>query len=289
MSEENVRVDCWTPERVHKAFQAALQQPSVYSAMLPFFESVYMLQEASVASARPEPMRVDAQAAPPRLKSSQLTVDWPNALHLLGSLCQQAHQANPELETAARVIAPRLAEPGTTFKHALFPLIEDRPEAFASAAGELGVKGDILAFFLFNSVWPSIARHARKIAAGLNPDPDQGACPICGAPPFLSLLDDEGRRGLVCSFCRHQWHAKRIFCPFCGESDNRALSYFFAEEEKAYRVHTCQSCLKYIKNVDTRELKRLCYPPLEAVLTAHLDLSAQQLGFKSVTPVWLAL
>ncbi len=288
-------MDSWTPERVHKAFQAVLQRESVYSGMLPFFESVYMLQEASVAAARPEPLPAVIDAAIDRERSllapSQFTIDWSNALQLLGRLCEQAPQSNAEMAAGASSIAGRLDAPETNFQLAFSYLIEGRSEDFSGAAAELEAGPDVLGFLLFNSAWPSIAHHSRALAAKyVQPDSwDKGTCPICNSAPFISLLDETGRRELVCAFCRHQWHAKRIFCPFCGEEDSRALSYFFSEDEKAYRVHTCQSCLKYLKNVDTRELNRLSYPPLEAILTTHLDLTAQQLGFKSMTPVWLSL
>jgi FdhE protein len=283
----------WTPEGVHRAFQAVAQTESAYAAVLPFFESVYMLQEAAVASARPAPLAavmapVDDQ---PLVTPVQFTIDWSNSLSLLGSLCEQARHASPELIQAADLLVAKLPQPGDFFESSLALLVENRAEDFAAAAADLGTSPDILAFLLFNSAWPSIAHHARGLASQ-NPGRsawNKGHCPICGASPFIALLDEEGRRELVCSVCRHQWHTKRILCPFCENGDSRTLNYFFAEEEKAYRVHTCQVCLTYIKSVDARELNRRGYPPLEAILTTHLDLKAQQLGFKNMAPAWVTI
>ena len=59
------------------------------------------------------------------------------------------------------------------------------------------------------------------------------------------------------------------------------LGYFFSEEENEYRVYTCDNCKKYIKTIDTVKIDRFIYPPLEQVVTLHLDMQANQKGFES--------
>jgi FdhE protein len=156
---------------------------------------------------------------------------------------------------------------------------------------DLNVDAEVLKFLLYHTLWPSMARNVSALAALA---PGQGAwnkgyCPMCGSLPMLALLGMEGERSLVCGFCRHAWPVPRIFCPFCESRDARSMEYFFSDSEKHYRVYTCQHCRSYCKTVDLRAMARPCYPPLEAVLTAHLDLQAQQMGFRNAAPSWLAL
>ena len=106
-----------------------------------------------------------------------------------------------------------------------------------------------------------------------------GTCPVCGSAPILSLLEDEGRRKLVCSFCWYLWPAKRVQCPYCDGSGSDDMHYFYSEAEKDTRVDLCDICQKYIKTIDTRKTARLIYPPLEHISTMHLDIKAQEMGF----------
>jgi FdhE protein len=98
--------------------------------------------------------------------------------------------------------------------------------------------------------------------------------------PILSILESDGVRSLICGFCWYAWSVKRGFCPFCENQENKQLHYFFSEEEEEYRVYLCDNCNKYIKTIDTRKAARMIYPPLEQVLTLHLDFKAQEEGFE---------
>jgi len=149
----------------------------------------------------------------------------------------------------------------------------------------LSMDVSILLFFLYHSTWPSIARQAALITDRfeIETDWDQGYCPVCGSSPGLAFLAENGGRVLVCEFCRHQWPFKRILCPSCGNDDSNSINYFFNEGEPTYRVYTCDACKKYIKTVDTRRLSRPFYSPLEGIVTTHLDMKAQEMGYQSVT------
>lgn len=288
----------WKPENMHRTIQIIAQAKPAYSAMLPFFESVFALQEATAAAAQPSPVHIEdrllaakQKGGLPLLERSQMPVDWAATRQLLGTICQAAGQANLHLAAAAESIAKFLDQPGDVLEHSFLALLTQDHPGLAQSADQMGVSSAMLPFFLYNSLWPSIAAHACGLKEKL---PKQeagtdGCCPLCGEKPFISLLGEEGQRLLVCSFCRHQWPVKRIFCPFCGSTDSFVLSYFFSEEEKEYRVHTCQGCRKYIKTVDTRQLERACYPPLETIVTAHLDVKAQSLGFENPVPPWWVL
>ncbi len=66
-----------------------------------------------------------------------------------------------------------------------------------------------------------------------------------------------------------------------------ALPATAALEEQEYRVELCESCRTYLKQVDSRAAGRPLYPPLEHVVTLHLDLAIQKKGYRpsSIVPL----
>ncbi len=135
---------------------------------------------------------------------------------------------------------------------------------------------DILNFIVHSSLKPSLEEHALKLSSFLNKDYINGCCPICDNFSELSLLEEDGKRSLICSFCNYKWTSQRLFCPFCKNKDNKTLFYSYSEQDKAYRIDYCKKCKKYIKTVDVRKLNHFLYPPLEMIATLHLDLIAQK-------------
>jgi FdhE protein len=73
----------------------------------------------------------------------------------------------------------------------------------------------------------------------------------------------------------------RALCPFCSSRDPQTLSYIYSEDERDYRLDICSGCRKYVKTVDTRNLARGCYPPLEQIASLHLDIKAAEAGFEA--------
>ena len=72
---------------------------------------------------------------------------------------------------------------------------------------------------------------------------------------------------------------RRVFCPFCENTDAKSLDYFFSEAEPDYRVDLCRRCKKYITTLDLRQVQRPVHLPLEQVATLHLDVKAADEGF----------
>ncbi len=102
--------------------------------------------------------------------------------------------------------------------------------------------------------------------------------------PYLALLKGEGgKRYLLCSYCGYEWRIDRLFCPFCGNKDQRSLQYFFGEGKESYRIDTCDQCKQYIKTIDLREMQ-LIDPGLEDLATLHLDLIASKKKYKRPVP-----
>lgn len=122
----------------------------------------------------------------------------------------------------------------------------------------------------------SLARHA---------DLDQvtrGTCPVCGDLPIMGYLrPEDGLRVLECSRCGTRWGFPRMICPFCMSSDQEKVRYIYAEEDPGRRVYLCDSCGKYIKVTAsfTGKEEELVIP-LEDLATVHLDLAAEEKGYR---------
>ena len=81
----------------------------------------------------------------------------------------------------------------------------------------------------------------------------QRECPRCGSAPFLGVLrpeGDGGKRWLLCSFCLQEWDFRRIYCPACGEEDEKKLPVYVAEQFPHIRVECCDTCNTYIRTID---------------------------------------
>jgi len=108
----------------------------------------------------------------------------------------------------------------------------------------------------------------------------KGFCPVCGSLPSLLLLEGEGERKAYCSWCGSKWKLHRLQCPYCDNRYHESLGYLYAESEPQYRAHYCRLCKNYFKQIDIREQLDSPYLPLEEWTTLHLDLLAQQAGWK---------
>ena len=277
-----------TPDQVKKALEAVKKGKPVYAEILDFYTGVFNAQEDCKSRIDLEPLQLseELQTAKtrgklPLIEIDEFIYDANESANLFLTLCHLAREANPKLSAAAGVLLNAVE---TTVKpEKLFSgLLNGNEALFENTANELEIEKPVLGFFTYNSLKPSLCACADQLAVYLNQNEPwlQGYCPICGNAPILSILEDEGRRKLVCSFCWHLWSAKRVHCPYCDSSQHKDLHYFYSEEEKDTRVDLCDNCKKYIKTLDTRKLERLTYPPLEQISTIHLDIKAQEMGFK---------
>jgi len=275
-------------KEIHQSFQHAAHSQPAYKEMLPFFENLFEMQEAAVDDAHPDvPGQATAMSklrkrtTTPILERRKISIDMPAAQRLFKVLCEAAQTASPKLAHAASVLSACLQSRQDIIKRGFECIGSSDQAALQTLSEDLGIDKDILIFFLYHSIWPSVARHVQSFSNEqlVRMEWQEGFCPICGSTPNLAYLADNGKRFLVCGFCRYQWAFNRIKCPYCANEHAETMGYFFNEEEKAYRVHFCDSCHQYIKTVDTRLLARDFYPPLEDLMTIHLDLQAEQRGY----------
>ncbi len=280
------------PEDIKRAAAELKEQRPAYIKMLEFYQAVFVAQEESKKNIDIAPIQISDELLEiksgrdlPLIDPAGFMIDTEAAGKLCLAICDIAKTANPHLAQSAQKLLDAINR-GIDLTSAFTHLLQANHAQIDRTAKQLDIEYNVLIFFLYNSINPCLRLGAEQLSVYLErQDPwQQGYCPICGSPPVLSVLEDEGQRFLICSFCWHTWSAKRGLCPFCDQHDKTSIGYFFSEEEKEYRVYTCDTCKKYTKTIDTVKADRLIYPPLEQLVTLHLDMQASQKGYQSGLP-----
>ncbi|GAB4414567.1 MAG: formate dehydrogenase accessory protein FdhE [Thermodesulfovibrionales bacterium] len=111
----------------------------------------------------------------------------------------------------------------------------------------------------------------------------EGRCPVCNSIPSMASIAEDGKRRLYCSFCGTTGYYKRIGCPACLNEDTSAMDIITVEEEKGFRINTCNACGSYLKTVDAGLLNDLS-PDLADLISLPLDIIAQERGFRRHSP-----
>jgi formate dehydrogenase maturation protein FdhE len=129
--------------------------------------------------------------------------------------------------------------------------------------------------------------------AGINPiehlhPAAANRCPRCGGAPQLSILESgsvgsgEGSsRQLLCATCLMTWPFRRVVCPHCGEEDERKLGYFQSAAFDHVRIDGCDSCRRYLKNIDLTRAG-LAVPLVDEVDAVPLDVWARERGYQKI-------
>jgi formate dehydrogenase accessory protein FdhE len=177
------------------------------------------------------------------------------------------------------------------------------PEQLAQQARALGSVGidDLLltywttpsdrSFFAKAILQPyaELLRERRIPLSGRRTAPMENRCPGCGGAPQLSILEagggataaDGGSRSLLCATCLSTWSFRRVRCPACGEEDERKLVYYQTPDFEHLRVDACETCRRYLKNIDLGRLG-LAVPLVDEVAGAALDLWARDRGYEKI-------
>lgn len=114
----------------------------------------------------------------------------------------------------------------------------------------------------------------------------QRDCPRCGSAPLLGVLrpeGDGGKRRLLCSFCLQEWDFRRIYCPACGEEDEKMLPVYIAEQFPQIRVECCDTCKTYVRSIDlTKDGHAI--PIVDDLAALPLTLWAQEHNYTRLHP-----
>ena len=290
-----------TSDQIRNAVAALKTKRPAYTEMLNFYEQMFAAQEDAKNQIQITPLEIPSDILSMKMKEqfplislSEFLIDTAASEVLFRKICQIAVAANEQMGTAVQILSDAL-ENGKLLPEKLFTgLLCENDALFEENANTLGIDKAVLAFVTYNSIRPSLNLCAEQLSTYLEHQKkwEKGYCPVCGSSPVLSMLQkksqlpplgieggnsSEGERFLFCSFCWHRWLVRRIGCPFCDNRDANSLQYFYTEEEQEYRVDVCDKCGRYIKTVDTRKMERIFYPPLEQVVTLHLDMKAGEM------------
>jgi FdhE protein len=278
-----------TPQDIKNAVAAIKHLRPAYTDILSVYEPIFIAQEESKCRVNVDPIiipddqiKIKLTEKFPLINAADFSIDMKAAADLFTVICEAARNNSATLAASARKILEDV-ETKIDLQKLFTSVLRGDDKHIEKTAKRLDIEKNVLAFFAYSSIRPSVTLCAEQLGTYLDEQFPwrKGYCPICGSPPVLSILEGEGERYLICSFCWHQWPVKRIFCPFCDMTDSQQLHYFFSEEEKEYRVYTCQACSRYIKTIDTNTAQRVIYPPLEQVVTLHLDMQANEKEFTS--------
>jgi FdhE protein len=222
----------------------------------------------------------------PLMQREDLPVDQERALELLGNLCRIGLDENPVLAEAAKILREAMDSARLNFGALFSAVVQDDDERLDSLAADLGVGRSVLKALAKLSIQPSLTA---VVAAATKDISLEGwkhpYCPVCGEMPAMAaLVGEEGSRHGLCSFCGHRYRLARLGCPFCAAEGSEDLRYFYGEEEDTHRVQVCDRCSGYLKILDTRKGGSVEGLAIDDILTAHLDLVAEEQGYERKAP-----
>lgn len=279
-----------TSDQITKAAESLKELRPAYGAILDFYKQIFIAQEDSKDKIQISQIQISekmlsikAEENFPLINMSEFAIDAKASKILLIKICSLTKASSGNMASSAQAILKAIDAEEFDFDSLFFGLLEEDDSVFEKTAKKHDIKKGDLAFIVYNTIKPSLSLCAKQLSTYLDKDKPwgKGYCPICGSPPGLSMFQGEGERFLLCAFCWHKWSSRRLYCPFCDNTDTKTLNYFFSEDEKEYRVDLCDKCKKYIKSIDTRKTERIIYPPLEQVATLHLDIKAKEMKYES--------
>ena len=129
-----------------------------------------------------------------------------------------------------------------------------------------------------------------EFVAAHQPEPQLEAisreCPRCASRPLLGVLRQEGdggKRRMMCSFCLQEWDFRRIYCPACGEADEKKLPVYVAEQFPHIRVEACDTCKTYVRTIDLTTDGN-AVPLVDDLAAIPLSLWSDEHGYTRLQP-----
>lgn len=275
---------------IKKAAAALKKIRPAYETLIDFYAQVFSAQETSKRQIDIVPIRISEEVLSlkakenfPLINLKDFVIDAQASEELLVKICKIAQAAKIDMSVAAATLSSAIERKNLDPRPLFDSLLHEDDLLFDQTAENLEIDKEVLAFFVYSSLKPSLSLCAEQLSVYLDTGQpwQKGYCPVCGNLPVLSMLEGEGERFLICRFCWYKWSTKRVFCPYCDDRTAGKMSYFFSEDEKEYRVYVCDHCKKYLKTIDLRKAERIIYPPLEQVATLHLDIKAKEMGFQT--------
>jgi len=273
-------------DQVRKRIDAAIKEKPSHREVLEFLRDV--MTEQDRVRAKIKTVFLDVNEAKinammeghPLLNKKGLHLDIPSAAKVFKRLCRLLilrQETSSDAKCVNQALHANEINLEELFKRAA---AEDR-DYVSTLSSKLGVKEDVLSFLAGNSIKPIFEAYARELKRHVIQETWwRSCCPICGSPPFIAEIGEEGERFLVCSLCGFEWRFMRLKCPFCQNEDPEGVKYFYTEKDgPANRVEVCETCKKYIKALDAKGLGKDLDPLVEDVGTLYLDVLARKEGY----------
>jgi FdhE protein len=279
----------FTSEDISRSVEEIKRKRPDYTPMLDLYEKIFILQEKTKkAISLPEYVIPDdvlalkAKEKFPLVNISQFNVDNESSELIFTKICSILSESESSVSKSIKKITDIIDQKKLKYENIFSAILQENENFFEKTQEEFNIDKKMLSFIAFNSIKPSLMLFAEKLTHYLEKlgSWEKGYCPICGSAPAISVFEENGKRFLICSFCNHKWDSKRIYCPFCENTDHKKIHYFGIDDEEEYRVDVCDQCKKYIKTIDTKKTTRLIYPQLEFMSTPHIDIKIEKMGFK---------
>lgn len=280
----------FTSDQILKAVEGVKKIKPAYDSILQLYEKIFLAQADSENHIHlndidipQNTLDIKVKEKLPLIEISQFSFDAEAAKKLFVKLCDIFLELSDDKHKPVKALKEAVLDKKLNSTVLFSAFLANDEEFFNKVSVDFNIDKELLGLVVYNSINPSLVSFARRISRHLSKEEEwgKGYCPVCGSPPAISTFEENGKRFFFCGFCWHKWAAKRIFCPFCENTDHESLRYFYAENEEVYRVDACDRCNKYIKTIDTRKTDRLIYPPLEYLATAHIDIRIKEMGIES--------
>ncbi len=282
-------------EKIKEQIELQKNKFPVYKELLDFYgkitEELYNAHpniDVPSLHIREDIKKIQIKEGFPLMNKNDFIIDIPSSMKLFESLCRIGKISTNKMRKGIQKIE-KAAKDGKLNREKLLEKCFET-DYQKEIIKKLKLDNTILSFLIQMSIKPSVHINVEKLKDQVDMKTWlKGYCPVCGSLPQISELKGEGQRYFLCSFCDFNWPSERLKCPFCENTDQKKLHYLYAEGQEAYRVDLCDKCKQYIKTVDSRKFD---YEPdlhLEDIITIHLDILANEKGFKKPVPSPLGL
>jgi len=282
-------INGYTTDNIREAVKEIKKIKPDYALMLDLYEKIYIAQEESKKVIElgdykiPDAiLSVKLEEQFPLINLSEFIIDNNASENLFKSLCSILLETGDELSESVKRLNTFIENKQLDINNLFSEFLHENEDYFNYIENEAHIDKALLGFIIYNSVKPSLSLFSEKVSVYLDKEAvwEKGYCPVCGSKPELSTFEENGKRFLTCGFCSYKWASKRIYCPFCENTDHETMHYYDIDGEEEYRVDTCDKCKKYIKTIDIKKTSRLIYPPLECKATPYIDLKFEEMGFE---------
>jgi FdhE protein len=274
--------------RIKRAFELARTQKQAYADLYSFLEPLFLLQEEVKEKISLKALDIPSHLAQtkwsegfPLLMRWEFPIDTDSAGAVLQAMETLIPAENEGMKTARSALSQSL-EAHHGFETPFWEtFLQMDPSTWVEWSEKEGIDFAAFLFVARSCLRPSLERSAEDILMK-TPQPQKwhkGYCPVCGSLPSLLFTAGEGDRKGYCSWCGTRWDIQKFLCPSCDNKDHTRLGYLYTDTEPQYRVHYCEECKKYFKQIEAKELIEEPYFPLEEWITLHLDLIAQRAGW----------